>query len=607
MPGLNILLAKRIDDSLLNNAKDDLISPYCSSARVLFQSRHFAVVFAGNEHYPLWCFENDHCFFAVEGLIYNHTEEETQHTLRLIADDYIGGKPYHLRISTLLEDADGDFLAVIFSKKDNRFVCFNDRYGRLHSFYAQTSSFAVISRELKFILHFLPSITVDRIGLANFLMFEYILGNKTLFESVFRLEGSSCFSGKYDSSEGSIQAQEHCILPLRFDRGDCRSDTSTQIGHLRDLFLESTRWRYERLQSLAYSMISDVSGGYDTRTVMGGLCGIGADVDYYTHDLVTGNERKASFAVGELYGKEISLITADRASMPEMYPQISYAMDCLVNAWTSSAAWCDIHDKSSRLAGKVACFNGFGGEFIRHPYTPLPGYHSLESMLRDDLLHKYVSLNGAAAVASVHRDDLMGWYERYFRSYVEDSLEGQLTHLYNEYYYKLVAAGEDRARRLFWTVQPLWGSKFYSYIVKRVPLGSASYSFYTNFMEAVDSKLLEAPIHGSKVVLTNPAFVRLSDVLKKTKSDYLRIVTSRKMVKSMTRQIRTRQRHHSLAPRKDSIRKSHRQLRTFSSLIDDSAIEVFCKNEYLSYNYRLLETLLLYFRQIELRFGSKIK
>lgn len=607
MPGLSILLAKSVDDTLLNNAKDDLLSPYCNSARILYHSRHFAVVFAGDDHYPFWHYENDQYYIAVEGLIYNYTDEKTHHALRHIADDMVGGNPYHQRISALLEDADGDFLAVVFSKKENKFICFNDRYGRLHTFHAQTSSCAVISRELKFVLHYLPSIVLDKIGLSSFLMFEYILGNKTLFESVYRLDSSSCFSAHYDTSERSIRAQERSVLPLSFDRDDCRNDASTQIGHLRSLFLESTKWRYKRLQELEYSMIADVSGGYDTRTVMGGLCGIGADVDYYTHDLVTGDECEISYAVGELYEKEVNLISADRTSMSEMYPHIAYAMDSLVNVWTSSAAWSDIHNKSSQLPGKVACFGGFGGEFIRHPYVPLPGYRSLESMLRANLLHRYVPLKNAASIAGIHHDDLLGWYESYFRSYIENTLEGQFKHLYYEYYYKLVAAGEDRARRLFWTVQPLWGSKFYSYIVKRLPLGSANYSFYTNFMKAVDSKLLAVPIHGSKVVLTSPAYVCLRDVFKKKKSDILRIVTSRRMVKYMTRQLRTRQRQHSLEPRKEAIRKSHRRLRIFDSLIDDSAIDVFCKNEYLMYNYHLLETLLLYLRQIELRFGSKIK
>ena len=609
MPGLSLVAASNIHKYTLSTAVGDLKSDYSPLAEILYCDEYIALVFSGHDGYPCRFDENESYVIAFEGIVYNRPVQETIDKIHTLAATLSKGGAVEKNVSDFVDTSDGDFLCAVYSKRTSALIVFNDRYGRLHSFFHTGDGIAVLSREMKFLLHFMPEITVDRYGLSLFLMFEYTLGETTIFQSVRRFLPSGVLQIQLDTSNSpaSVRSTKVQSLTVNFDETDVPSSRADCIERITSLFRESLKNRYSRCRELEYSCIADVSGGYDTRTVMAGLENYGGFTDYFTHELVSGDESHIAHKLGELYGKSIRTISASHELDYDETGKLMYATDCLVNGWTALTSWRDSCVKKELLPGKTACFMGFGGEFIRHPFHPSMSYDSPQSMVKKNILKNPLSAEWAAFLAGITYETFVDKLGHYFDGYSEQSLEGKLKHLYYEYYHILVAAGEDRTRRLFWTVQPLWGKDLYAYEINEVPLAYADYSFYTKFMRALDPKMLEVPIYGSSVRLNSPFNVEIHKTISNIRSNIREIVLSTPFMNRLYFRHKTFSRNRKalddIAARINSV---HDELKDFRECITKDRIDEFVRHGYEMKNYYRLLSVLMYFREVEQRFGTKI-
>ena len=63
-------------------------------------------------------------------------------------------------------------------------LLFNDYLGRFSLFYYCKDNLFISSTEIKTILNFMPEIRINKSSLVEFLMFEFPLGNKTIFSDI---------------------------------------------------------------------------------------------------------------------------------------------------------------------------------------------------------------------------------------------------------------------------------------------------------------------------------------------------------------------------------------------------------------------------------------
>jgi len=609
MPGLSLVAASNLHKGTLSNAVGDLKSDYSPVAEILYCDEHIALVFSGHDGYPCRFDENESYVIAFEGIVYNRPVQETIDKIHSLAVTLSEGGAVEKNVRDFVDTSDGDFLCAVYSKRTSALIVFNDRYGRLHSFFHTGDGIAVLSREMKFLLHFMPEITVDRYGLSLFLLFEYTLGETTIFQSVRRFLPSGVLQIQLDTSNSpaSVRATKGRSLTVNFDEAQSPPSRADCIERITSLFIESLKNRYSRCRELEYSCIADVSGGYDTRTVMAGLEKYGGFTDYFTHELVSGDESHIANKLGELYGKPIRTISASHELDYDEVSKLMYATDCLVNGWTALTSWRDSCVKKELLSGKTASFMGFGGEFIRHPFHPSMSYDSPQSMVKKNILKTPLSAEWAAFLAGITYESFVEKLDQYFDGYSEQSLEGKLKHLYYEYYHILVAAGEDRNRRLFWTVQPLWGKDLYEYEMNEVPLAYADFSFYTKFMQALDPGLLEVPIYGSSVRLNSQFNVEIHQFISVIRSNIREIVLSTPFMNKMYFRHKTFSRNHkALNEVASRIHSVHDELKGFRECITKDRIDKFVRHGYEMRNYYRLLSVLLYFKEVEERFGTKI-
>src|SRR5438046_9460670 len=79
------------------------------------------------------------------------------------------------------------FAFAIWDDRRRRLFCARDRFGIKPFYYAQVGNLFVFASEAKALLPFLPEIESDPAALAEYLTFQYTIGEATLFRGVRQL------------------------------------------------------------------------------------------------------------------------------------------------------------------------------------------------------------------------------------------------------------------------------------------------------------------------------------------------------------------------------------------------------------------------------------
>ena len=81
----------------------------------------------------------------------------------------------------------GMFASAIFDQEQQRLTCVRDRFGIKPLYYAVCGRLLVFASEAKAILPFLDDIETDPSALAEYLTFQYTIGDQTLFKGIRQL------------------------------------------------------------------------------------------------------------------------------------------------------------------------------------------------------------------------------------------------------------------------------------------------------------------------------------------------------------------------------------------------------------------------------------
>lgn len=494
MPGLHIVLSRDPSEGLaFEAALADLASDPFLTAESLFASGGFRAGFSGHPGYPRTNLTRGDSFAFLEGAVYDRSREEVEASLRNILQLLESGGEVEAPIRAFVEATDGDFVVALYGGPDAELLLFNDRWARLPSYLYRDGSRAVFARTLVSVLHHLPEIRFDRRGIAEFLMTGYTLGAKTLVEGVEKFPPAGFLRASAGQSPLSFSLKT--LLPSVFSSSP-RVTEEEALGRCERLFMEALEDRVRWCREAGLNITADVTAGRDSRTIYVGMNRLGVAADFYSDDLETDNETEYLPALERVYGKEIVRVPL-RKPAPDFdaMAHLTYATDCTVNCWTAFLAEYKTVERRKMVRFPAARFMGFGGEFIRTVSKVPHRYTSISQLVSDDI---YFDMFTRAEVCSVLGMDLARFTRdlvEYFDSYPEAELAHKLKRLYGEYYNILVNAGENRQRRHFWTLQPLWAQHLYTYQSAELPGPMCTREFYDRFMERVEPRATEAPFY----------------------------------------------------------------------------------------------------------------
>lgn len=452
-------------------------------SKSIVSNERLSISFTGYNGYPIEYWSYKEFIIIVEGIVFNLQDEELHSRIQEIADKGFKKKT----IAEFINIADGDFCIYIVNEKDNSAIAFNDILGGLPLFYSCEANLCFISRQFGVIASNLKDRKWNKNNIAEYLKFGYNLRNRTFSDLVFKLEPASVVKASYSDC---LNCNYENLYVDDFSVVDKYKSKKEAVEDLSKLFIESCRMRVNYAEKHGYTIVNTLSGGFDSRTIVGGLEKCTSNYINLTYEYIQ-DESIIAKQVLKAVGSNSEYVKLNFKNTPDIYnTKLTLNTDGRTNVFTTSICYNDMMSVHNHFGDKrLLYFGGFGGEYIRHPRheTFLPFSKIVQSYTPTyDLISQLCNTNPKC---------LTSLFANSF-SNIHGKRECKYKDLYNEYYENFVrCASEDRTRMFYFTVQPMMGKDFIMAIRHRVPLKWAGFEFYKHFLMAVDKRLVTVDIY----------------------------------------------------------------------------------------------------------------
>jgi asparagine synthase (glutamine-hydrolysing) len=603
MPGISVYY-KHNPKAEFDISIDDLRHENDYNIETLYKSDNVCFIFSGYDSYPIQYNNGDIFFTCIEGLIYNKTTKQINNDLQKIVNLPINSDKQKKAINNFIKTSDGDYSVYIYSKTSNQLTIFGDLWGRLKSYYYHDNNIALISRENIFIINNIPVIQFNKTALTEFIVLEYTLGNKTIISKVYKTPPSFMIYISSDVNNINLDAKQMVKHDFTTHQNYSKGET---IDKCANIYLESLEQISKKLHKENYKFSADLSGGYDSRAIFFGLAKQNINVEYYTDFLLTGDESLFAKNVADTYKQKLTIIKANHDINIKDLSELTYKTGCNVNAITALSCYQDAYERKRTTNINFVKFQGFGGEFIRHPYTRVKGYHTLTSMLNNDIHIHGISVNDACEVLKIASTTFIDQLKNHENNYSEIEIDDKIKHLYFEYYNNLVNMGEERARLHFWTVQPLLSSKLQSFYLHEIPRKYINTKYFIEFLRKIDPKSLTIPIYGSKINLNSKLSVQLNMIKQSIDS----LIRYNKFFRSLAKRIKQIFNKQNKSKYTDDYliseaMKCFDNSKFLSNNIDKLTVQNLFENKSSFYNIKPLMTVILYINALEKNHANKM-
>lgn len=201
-------------------------------------------------------FGNTICY---NGEIYNYRElrsELSDYPFRTSSDTEVILAAYHRWGEDCVNHLRGMFAFAIWDEKHRRMYCARDRFGIKPFYFTQIGDNLYFASEVKTLIPFIPEVKTDIEALQDYLVFQFCLGTKTLFDGIQELPPAYYLIAE----EGSHNISKYWEVYYDLD-----------FDHTQKYFEEKLRYMIE--DSVRVHTVSDVpigayiSGGIDSSIV----------------------------------------------------------------------------------------------------------------------------------------------------------------------------------------------------------------------------------------------------------------------------------------------------------------------------------------------------
>ncbi|MFA5029974.1 MAG: hypothetical protein WC495_00075 [Patescibacteria group bacterium] len=594
MPGIHTLIHKpgAFPKPILESDFDFTLHKKNFTAKIFYQSITSTFAASLYDGYPFKFFTYNEVLISIEGFIYNFSKSDLETRLFRIADELRKNEESCQKlIGDFVNSADGDFIIQMWDIKTQTYLLFNDFFNRLSVYFYKDDTMLLISKEIKTLLTFIPSIHLNQNTLVEYVLREHPLGTKTLFTNINRLTPRNILILKIRNNSLSLTAA--VSVDWNFKEKKRYLSRKESINDLNKKFSESIRNRVQTIQEHGYSIIADLSGGFDTRTILAGLSKTSKNVQYFTFEYIR-DESQYAQAIFQAMGSPGSYhkIKFNNSQVDDL-SQLVYTTDGLVNYYTTGVCFNDVKELYKQAPANAVRFSGLGGEFIRHPYKNF--YFSLLKGFEHGFYETLLPINTACRLFKVNPSNFRKTLGKYLKSYPEKNTSDKLKHLYYEYYNNYVGiAAEERERIHFWTAQPLWGTFFLKAIYERLPLRWANFRYHVDLLKSLSHKLITFPFYGQNFKPSSEISMWFFDFIYWLKRNSLTKIIIKKIIKPKR-------------PHEDElinqIFEQQKSLTHLNNVVDVNFIGL---NNFPKAILRRILTLLMYFREIEKRHGEKL-
>jgi asparagine synthase (glutamine-hydrolysing) len=523
--------------------------------------------------------------------------------LSRIARSYLENLNYKDEISKFVSDCCGEFIVLIHFVKTRDFLLFNDQWARLPFFWFTQDNTLILSREIKFILHYISKIHYNKMALLEYLALGYSLGDKTIFQDIRRFSPGHLIT--YSGNRCSFEEAVGLNFELACSKPESRKHYAEKA---KNILFSSAKNRLSKLKAFNSKAV-DVSGGYDTRAVLAVISQLDKNLVPITIDLITGNESSVAIRVAKACGLEALLIKPNHDFSSSTMQDVLYKTDGFIDGWVATSSYQDTEELISQLKEPIAEFMGFGREFLRHPLKRRAYFKNMLDVI-------YSAVPAVTLIKSICRclglreKEVHDFWRGFFNStYKEPKLEDKIMHYYFDYYNLYVGEGEDRRRIHLWPVNPMMSSEWLRFATKEIPRDLIGYKLFEEILCIVNPHIAvsEIPIWNSKSRSQKILFaIKNSKTIQK-------LIMGPKTIRNLKKKFQRRQ--WKKTARMDPKRKTlineietlHQETQTIRHYFDGKSIAQFYQTEFGPNNLflRLLHSVFLYMNKIESTFSEK--
>jgi asparagine synthase (glutamine-hydrolysing) len=232
--------------------------------RVLASGRPFFLGWAAYPGYPLEIIDTELGPVYFEGRLFGPSPAERRAELTRLAQALSQGRL--TQAAAFLRESDGEFIFLFHDRTQAQVFILNDRFGLLPGYSSAGPGRFLFTREPRFFLLAGGSPQLDRPALAEYLVFAYPLGDKTLFADLTRLPPASLLS--LDLVQGQVRVQ-----PLAADNAEeeahAHLSPEQNARNLLDLHDQACARRATVMAETTNYL--GLTGGYDSRAACLGL------------------------------------------------------------------------------------------------------------------------------------------------------------------------------------------------------------------------------------------------------------------------------------------------------------------------------------------------
>lgn len=447
--------------------------------------------------YPIHSKENKDRLVILEGLTYNVSIQEFLENLENTFCKKYSTDNLMEKVREIQQKTDGQYIAIIVDKNSGETIVFNDLLGRLPLYYYKADTFFIFSRWIRLILLIMQKVDFDTLALAEFLVFLYPLGDKTLFQNIKRLMPASLIVAKTKRKSEAVKILK--TYNWNFDP----KPYATTAEKLANLLMEITRSRIATIRKYGLTPVFSLSGGIDSRTVLASFILEGMQpraityVEEFLPPYETLWEIHIAKKVGKLFKLQHEIFDLSRPPTYSEALRLVYLVDGL--CYTAFGYTFRKHNYLRRYGEKYALILGAGGDKLLQPLKFPRQARNIRQLARCIIERESILPPSIVAklLKNVTEDDILTSVIQTLQSYPEKTLEGKNRRfMILEHSFKFLFKGCDRERFFCWTIVPMFSSEFVKTTAGIPEKEKENYKLYRKVMMILDKRLCIIPYYN---------------------------------------------------------------------------------------------------------------
>ena len=511
MPGLSFFCDLSNDlrekNSMIMQSLDSMLHFGRYNKKIIFSEKSYFLGYTAYDEYPITYFENDEYIICLEGQIYNIDNKllniELYKLAGIVSQSIDGMKD---KIIKWMLNTDGDFVVFVLNKKNKTISIINDALGRLPLYYYKNNQTLIISRELRFIKNLINDHSFDRMAMAQYLLFGYSLGQRTLLENIYRFEPASIVQVMFNKHQIDIRN----IYKFNVEeKKNNKSNYKENAEQLVKLFNKACKNRANI--SNGYINILSLSGGLDSRVI--GACLKNNNIPFCSTTLMLSDktnkmESVTANKIAKIFESDWTLYSLDPPKGKDYIKLLKLKNGLNYLGMSSFLTYLD--KLLETYGSKVNFFTGDGGDRAMTYWRPYKKLKNLTDLINYIISTKIViPIDNVSAITNIQKNEIIDELKRLVLSFPEKDFNQKYIHfMIYEDAINWVGEGTDRNRYYYWTHTPLLSLNFFNYAVNCPDEQKAYYKLYRQFLynlspqaSAVEYANYNAPLMSKKFLL----------------------------------------------------------------------------------------------------------